>query len=454
MESYDIYDNLSVLDHRYRHDELAKYLSENAFIKYKLQVEIALMEVLCLRNICQKSDVDEVMAACSRIKAAHVAKEEQVTKHDIRALVNCIRARVTDRVKPFVHMTATSFDVIDSANALRFKDSIKDLLIPRLEELKDVLIDISICEASTIQIGRTHGQHAVPITFGFAISEYVGRLDNSIESLIMLVDKIPGKFSGAVGAYNASSLFFDDPLDFEREVLHHLGLIPPCGPSTQIVPPEALIRCFFEIFLASGVMANLAEDMRNLQRTEISEIAEAFDVNQVGSSTMAQKRNPINFENAKSMWSIIMPRIITMLINQLSDHQRDLTNSASGRTFGEIIAFAVLMSERLTGTMKKLRVDHENMKRNLDITGDLVLAEPLYIILAYLGHPDAHESVRKLTLKARSENKKLMEVVSNDPGMTGYLERMTHRQRLILSDPSLYTGLAFEVAESTAGYRL
>jgi len=300
MAMRDVYDSLSPVDYRYWDDEVAKYLSENGFTEYKLRTEIALVRVLARRGVCSQGVVEEVEKACEEITTEEIYKEEDRIKHDIRALVNCIQKRVSNEAKPYVHMTATSFDIIDTANAARYKDVVQKVLVPVLIELEKVLANKAHFYAGTVQIGRTHGQHAVPITFGFALAGYVSRLGNSIDCLSRLSNDLPGKFSGAVGAYNASSLFFDDPEKFEEEVLNELGLIS-AEYSTQIVPPDALARLLCEVVITSSILANLSDDMRNLQRSEIGEVGEEFDTSQVGSSTMPQKRNPINFENAKSL---------------------------------------------------------------------------------------------------------------------------------------------------------
>ncbi len=449
MKTRDQFDSLSPVDYRYWDEEVAEYLSENAFTRYKLLVELALVRVLCRRGICPESAVREVETACGQVTTAQVYEEEGRIRHDIRALVNCIRAKVSENAKPYVHMTATSFDIIDTANAVRYKDVVQKVLIPSLVRLEEVLVAIVLRESGTVQVGRTHGQHAVPITFGFALAEYVSRLGACIKMLESYALKLPGKFSGAVGAYNASSLFFDDPEAFEAEVLAELGLIP-AEHSTQIVPPEALTRLFCEITIAAGILANLSDDMRNLQRTEIGEVGEEFEETQVGSSTMPQKRNPINFENAKSLWKIVVSRILTVFMDQISEHQRDLTGSASARTYGETIAYVVSTAKRLTRTMRKLAVDRTNLERNLAMQKGLVVAEPLYILLAALGHSDAHEKVRILTLQAQHEARPLEEVLADDAEMQAYLNKMTPYQRQILSNPSLYTGIAAKKAEAVA----
>jgi adenylosuccinate lyase len=449
MPIRDIFDSVSPIDYRYWDERFAKYLSENAFTRYKLMVEFALVKILSRRGLCARKTVDEVENACKAITAAEVDEEEKKTRHDIRALVNCMQRKVSPESRPFVHMTATSYDIIDSANAMRFRDAVNYMVMPALRGLLVVLIDITTREASTVQIGRTHGQHAVPITFGFAMAGYVNRLGNCIQSLKECTQDLRGKFSGAVGAFNASSLFFSDPEAFEAEVLAELGLQPALH-STQIVPPEPMIRLMSEAALTAGVMGNLARDMRNLQRTEIAEVGEEFEEKQVGSSTMPQKRNPIGFENAESIWKVIIGRMFTVYMDQLSDHQRDLTNSASSRTYGEMLCYLTYTADRLAKVMKKLRVDKTNMERNLDMQGGLILAEPLYIILAALGHPDAHEKVRTLTLRSQKEGKPLQTLAKEDQELEPYFARMNARQQEVLKDPRLYTGIAQPKAKEVA----
>lgn len=347
-------------------------------------------------------------------------------------------------------MGATSFDIVDTANVLRFRDVVNEVVLPELLNLERTLINITLREAGTLQIGRTHGQHAVPITFGFATAEYVNRLGDCILKINEAAKELRGKFSGAVGAYNASSLIVDRPEMFEQDVLGELGLNAALH-STQIVPPEPMSRLMNELLLASGVMANLARDMRNLQRTEIGEVGEKFEDEQIGSSTMPQKRNPVSFENVESLWKILVGRIVTVFLDQISEHQRDLTNSASQRTYGEIICYVVAMAKRLAGAMSKLEIDRDNLKRNFESQQDFVIAEPLYIVLAALGHPSAHEKVRQLALEARKTGRTLKEIALADPEIEEvYLPKMTPRHRDALSDIYFYTGVSANKALSVA----
>lgn len=439
MERYR-FDCISPLDFRYSDSQVAKYLSEEVFIQYKSAVEVALIEQLLPSD---PEGIGAVHMAAEQVSADEVYEEEARIKHDIRALVNCLRKRVPDRIKPYIHLGATSYDIIDTANAMRYRDVFQHVIIPRLQALVATLANLADAEAETPQIGRTHGQHAVPVTFGFALAGYVSRLGASTLRLSALSKELPGKFSGAVGAFNATSLLVEDPVEFERQVLTKVSLAPE-DHATQIVQPEPIARLLCEATLAAGIMANLADDMRQLQRTEIAEVGEAFEADQVGSSTMPQKRNPIAFENVKSLWKAVVARYTAVLLDQISEHQRDLTNSASGRTHVEIPAYVAEMIRRLKGAMAKLRVDRVRMASNLALTGDLVLAEPLYIVLALLGLPHAHEKVRQLTLATQKEGASLVALAQSDPDLALYWERMNEGQRAVLSGQIPYLGLAAE----------
>ncbi|MCK5283306.1 MAG: adenylosuccinate lyase [Nanoarchaeota archaeon] len=446
-EKIPLFDNISPLDFRYygrnrsNFEPIQKYLSESAFIKYMAKVEAALANVLAKKGICSKKIAEEIGYASKQVTAEEVYLEEDRIKHNIRALANSIRDKVSNEAKPFVHFSATSHDIICSADAARFKDFNNGVLIPAIKEFEKTLIELALREKSTLQIGRTHGQHAEPITFGFAIVQYVSRLGKRIQEIKKTGNNLRGKIAGAVGAYNASSLFIKDPEVFEFEVLEQLG-IKPSPISTQVVEAEYMADFIHANISCFGVLANLADDMRHLQRSEIAEIAEAFGEKQVGSSTMPHKRNPINFENVKSMWKEFMPRMNTLYMDQICEHQRDLTNSASSRFVPEILAALLLSVKRLNRVMSKLVVDKESLKRNFDQNKEMIAAEPAYILLAAHDHPDAHEHIRKLTLESQNKKIPLSKLILEDAELKPYLKKFTKEQLEILKDPEKYLGIA------------
>jgi len=440
------FSSLDPLDGRYHDPEIAKYLSERSRIAYQAYVEAALAHALADAGICSREVAEQIEAASAKVTAEAVAEEEKTTKHDVKALVNTIKAELSDDAKPYVHFGATSYDIVATALSLQLRDATTELVIPRLVELEKTLLSLTQKYAETVQIGRTHGQHAVPITFGFAIAEYVSRVGTSINSLKVLSSKLPGKFSGAVGAYNALSIFVDDPQAFEKSVLDKLGIeVSPY--STQIIPAEYYIRLIAELSVAAGVMANLSNDMRHLQRSEIAEIRESFEPNQTGSSTMAHKRNPISFENVVSLSKQVTSQLVNANLNISSEHQRDLTDSASARFYAVAFAAVASMADRLNKAMAKIEVDEQNMQKNLHFSQGAIAAEPLYLLLEKYGHTTAHEVSKALAHKALENKQSLYEVASQDQAISQYFEKFTESERQILQSPEThYTGLAAKKA--------
>lgn len=435
-------DAVDPLDSRYFDTEIARYLSERSRIAYQAYMEAALAHTLAEFKICTPKIAREIEIASQKVTAEAVQKEEQITKHDIKALVNVIKSHLSDEAKPFVHFGATSYDIVASASALQMRDAVQHVVVPRLRELLKVLIELAETYAETTQVGRTHGQHAVPITFGFAIAEYVERLGNSTEAIEALSQELVGKFSGAVGAYNALSVFVDDPLAFEKAVLDKVGL-SPAPYATQVVPPEYMIRLIDELAIAAGIMANLGHDMRHLQRSEIGEVREKFEKGQTGSSTMAHKRNPWNFENVVSMSKQVTAQIVNANMNLSSEHQRDLTDSANARFYGIVPASVASMAARLTRIMSKLEVDEAAMQRNLKLSAGAIAAEPLYLLFEKHGHTEAHEKAKTLAHEALAQNEPLVDIIKQDKEVLAYWNKFTKaEQNIIIAPEEYYTGFA------------
>jgi len=437
------FDCLSPLDFRYMRHELkekaGRYLTEEAKIRYEAKVEAAYVRALAELGLCTKETAEEVNRAAKEITAELVHREEEKTRHETKALVNCLKALVSERAKPYIHIGLTSYDVVDTANALRYKLFAEKVLIPELNALEKALIKLAVHHRATVQIGRTHGQHAEPITFGFALAEYVHRLGTRVIELERTASNLSGKISGCVGAYNAITLFQKDAEKLEKLTLNFLGLNPALC-STQITPREPFADFMHAVVSTMGVLANLADDLRHLQRSEIAEVAEFFASEQVGSSTMPHKKNPVAFENIKSFWKAFVPRMLTIYMDQISEHQRDLTNSASERFVPEMLFACLYVSHRMKSAIAKLYVDNNAMLRNIKNASNRIIAEPLYILLSLQGVHDAHERVRKLSMNAG--NKNLLELAAKDNILKKYLDNIPDEKLAILRRPWLYTGLA------------
>jgi adenylosuccinate lyase len=463
METRDIFLNLSPLDHRYSlsnpalFEALSAILGEGASLRYCARVEGALFKALLARLPVKErpADVDGLWASVVQaVSPEEVYAEEKKTQHNVRALVNVLKRGLPEPLRPYVHLGATSVDILDTAASMRYRDAVQKVILPLLLDLEAELIRRVREEAETPQIGRTHGQHAVPITFGYALAEYVSRLGKCIVRIAERAVDLRGKLAGAVGSYNATSLLVKDPVELEREVCASLGLAPS-EHSTQLVEPEYLLRLLLEINTAFGVIANLADDLRNLQRTEIGEVREEFIATQVGSSTMPQKRNPWNSEHVKSLWKEFSPRVGTFFMDQISEHQRDLTNSASSRFVAEYLDGFALAVDRMRSVVASLVVDRRRMAENLARTGDLIFSEPVYILAALGGDPEAHERVRAATVKVEKTGARLADVLREDPVLWDMFARQLALTRGLdalsfFADPSRYTGIATERARCIA----
>lgn len=452
------FSNLSPLDHRYYFankevfDALREYLSEEAAIAYSIKAEVALLRAhLNLRGL-EDSCKDMLDGLEEKVTPGEVYEEEEKTHHNVRALVNVLKKKVDDRLAPYVHLGATSMDIIDTAQSMRIRDAVLNVVLPLLDQLLAVLIEKAELYAEVPQVGRTHGQHAVPVTVGFFLAEYISRLGQSYEWIQKHVSELKGKLSGAVGAYNASSMTVKNPKNLEKLYLSFLGL-KPGEYATQIVMPEYLLRLFSELNLAFGVLANLADDLRHLQRTEIGEMTEFFGSRQVGSSTMPQKKNPWNSEHVKSLWKTFCPRIMTVFMDQISEHQRDLSNSASSRFLGEYLAGFCAAAGRMVKIIRGLEIHEEVLKKNLKQQKDFVLAEPAYILLSLAGEAQAHELIRKAVLKSREKNISLHETLKENPELWDKLSEKLRevtglKAEKFFSSPELYNGRAVQITRT------
>lgn len=420
---------------------LAPYFSEEAFLRYLLAVEVALGRVLSRRGICPPEVGVLIEEAATRIDVQQVFEEQQRVRHSLMAVINCLRAQLPDTARPFVHLTATTNDIVCSADSCRYRDFSKAVLLPSLIKLERTLIALARREKDTLQVGRTHGMHAEPVTFGFAIAHFVSRLGRMILRIRQAAQELPGKLSGAVGAYNGARLFVADPPALEREVLAELGL-RPSPTSTQIVEAEFLVDYFHALVATFGIVANIADDLRQLHRSELGEVEEFFDVAHVGSSTMPHKRNPSRLERVKSLWKVFMPRMATLYTDQISEHQRDLTNFESTLFAAEIASGLYLAVDMLDSTVGSMTVRRDRMERNFRMSEGLLAAEAAQLLLSSHGHRDGHEIVRRLARQSERQACDFRELLFAEPELAPFLEALAAEERALLESPRLYVGMA------------
>lgn len=463
-------------DPRYQPKSLQRYFGYDALVAYQIDVELATLRALTSRGVIPPSEyallTPAVVEALYGITTTEVDAEERVTKHDIRALVNCMKRRMPGPLQRWVHVPLTSYDVIDTARVRMYRAAHTDVVRPLFKKLVASLQAHARRYARMSQIGRTHGQHALPITVGFWLATILNRLIHCAAQADAKAEALCGKISGPVGAYNAQAvlgLCQSSALSFEDEVLSHLGL--SAAPiSTQIVPPEPLAEYLFSCVLVSAVLGQLGRDCRHLMRTEIGEISEPFAATQTGSSTMAHKRNPITFENEEGMWHSQKWDFGKVFETLVSEHQRDLVGSSVARSLPAIVVRLVYQLERLlavtaenpTPFIERVVPDPDACARNLALQGDLVLAEPLYIALQMGGYPgDAHHLVNHTVVElAKQYQMSLLDAVRaicrSDVAVAEAWRRVPDELKAVLRQEQPYIGIATErthqICDAAAAY--
>lgn len=409
-------------------------LSEEAlYCDYCLRVELALLDVLHDLGKLPPGAAQAAREAAGRVTLDDIRTEEGRVRHDLKALVNVWSQHCPETVRPFLHLGATSYDILSNAHLLRLKEGVLEIVRPLLADVARELARLARKYAATPQIGRTHGQYAEPLTFGYAMAVYLERLGQCLLALDDSLTRLRGKFSGAVGAFTTPGLLYDDPQDVEARIMQKLGL-QASFTSTQIAHPEPALAVLHHLTAAFGVLANLADDLRHLQRSEINEVAEAYKAeSQVGSSAMPHKRNPITWENVKSLWKTFMPQLLTFYMDQVSEHQRDLSNSASARFQPRLLLGLAVAASRTRKGLQGLTVDEETMSQRLNSLEE-IYSGPAQAVLSSWGVEDAHERLRVLSIEARQQGQPLRELIQKE--LAPHEERLTPAQKAGLQSPA------------------
>ncbi|MBF46420.1 MAG: adenylosuccinate lyase [Euryarchaeota archaeon] len=406
---------ISPLDYRYGRNEAKFIWSREGRHSRQLEVERALVWAHCQLGRVSAEDYDVIadIADPGIVTADRVDEIEAETKHDIMALTKAM-AEAAGEAGWCVHLGATSNDIVDSAVALQIKDSIK-LQTEVLTQLISTLCDIASRERDTVMLGRTHGQAAVPITFGLKVAVWVDEFVRHYERLSELKNRaITGKFMGAVGTGAAQG---KDAFELQNLIMKELGLGVPVA-TTQVVGRDRYIEWVGWMANVATTVEKVLQEVRNLQRSEIAEVAEAFDTKkQVGSSTMAHKRNPITAENACGLARIVRSMIVPSYENALLWHERDLANSSAERftlSHSMILLDDILM--KTDRVMRNLSVDAKRMRENIESQNGMVMAEKVMLALVDRGvtRDNAHEILRAASMQAISDGQGLHAACSND----------------------------------------
>jgi adenylosuccinate lyase len=362
-----------------------------------------------------KADAEKIVSVCllRSVELSRIKEIEREIKHDVASLVRAL-AEACGPSGAYVHLGATSYDIVDTATALQLKDALA-LIDMRLSEMERVLMEKAAKYRDTVMVGRTHGQHALPTTLGFKFTVWLREISRHIERLGQCKKRvIVGKMSGAVGTQASLG---ENAKRIQEVVMRRLA-IEVADISTQIVQRDRHAEL---ICLLAGIAAsieNFATEIRELQRPEIAELSEQFEgAKQVGSSTMPHKRNPETCEMICGLSRIVRSLVNPALENVTTWHERDLTQSSAERfIFPEAFILTDHILFRMTGVIDGLKVDQQKMIQNLDLTEGRLMSEAVMMALSRKGmdRQEAHGLLRKLTLESESEKRRFKEVLKEN----------------------------------------
>lgn len=427
------------IDYRYGSGQMRSIFEEGRKLEQMLLVERVLAESLAELGVIPKRAAEEISEGAKKVTLERVKEIEEETHHDVMAMVKALAEQSGDSGR-YVHLTATSYDIQDTAQALQLRDALA-VMLEKGNGLLDACLAVAKEHRGLVMMGRTHGQHAVPITLGFKFANYADKLGEDLLRLREDSERyVCGKFSGAVGTYSAQQSYGVDS-KLEKLVMQKLG-IASAGISTQVVARENLARILSDIAILASTCEQVAKEIRNLQRTEIGELSEPFSGKQVGSSTMAQKRNPVDCENVCSNARVVRSCLYPALENIALEHERDLTNSAAERS---VLPTAFVLTEDVLTRLKKvlagLAVYPEAMRRNLELTNGTIMAEAVIteLVKKGMGRQEAHEMLRVASGIAMEQKRHLRDVLENDYSIG---KRLSPRELSGIFDYSSYTGRA------------
>ncbi|MEY2418263.1 MAG: adenylosuccinate lyase [Actinomycetota bacterium] len=383
---------------RYTRPQMAARFDDVARFSAWLEVEILAVEAWAKIGVIPEADAAAVRANAPKVDeefAEAVAERERTTDHDVAAFVDVVQERIGGTAAPWVHYGLTSSDVVDTAQCYMLTGAVDALLIG-MDGLVRALVDLAERHRDTVMVGRTHGIHAEPTTFGAKVALWALQADRDRTRLRAARQAIAvGKLSGAVGTYSNI-----DP-SVEEYVSAKLGLT--AVPATQVIARDRHAEFLYAVATIGATLELIGTEVRHLQRTEVGEAREAFRAGQKGSSAMPHKRNPIKSENLTGLARVMRSYIGPGLEDVALWHERDISHSSVERI---VLADAAILTDyavaRATDLVANLVVDAERMRENLDLSYGLVFSQPVLLSLVAGGmmRDEAYRIVQGCAMQA------------------------------------------------------
>jgi adenylosuccinate lyase len=400
---------------RYSRPEMARLWSlENKF-RVWLEVEVAVCEAWHGMGRIPSEDMQTIRDKAD-INVERILEIEERTRHDVIAFLSSVEEIVGPSAR-FIHLGCTSSDIVDTANGVLLMRAGKMILVG-IDRLLGVLKDMSYAHKERLCMGRTHGIHAEPTSFGLKMAGFYAEFSRHRERFARAVETISvGKISGAVGTYA-----YVNP-EVERVTCEILGLTPD-PVSTQIVQRDRHAEYFTALGLLGGGIERICVELRHLQRTEVLEVEEGFGKGQKGSSAMPHKKNPISAENLAGLSRLLRTNALASMENMALWHERDISHSSVERVImPDCTILADYMLARLANLLANLRIIPENMERNLWASYGLFFSQAVLIELIEAGmdRQEAYELTQGVAMRCWSEKKLFSDEVRRDTAIVSKL---------------------------------
>ena len=407
---------------RYGTTEMKEIFDDQKKITYQLDIEAAVALSQSEINMIPKDAALNIskMAKSGKISVKRVKQLEAKSDHDTAALVEALSEICKPTAKPWIHYGLTSNDLVDTSNSLQIRDTLR-IIRPKVARLAIILADQAVKYKKLPAVGRTHGQHASIISFGLKFANWALEMSSHVERIEEL--KKRALICKTLGVVGTGSLMGVKALEVQRRVAKKLELYP-ADVTTQIVARERYAEFIFDMALIGSTLEKMAVEIRNLQRTEIAEVAESFKKGQMGSSAIPVKRNPVKSERVASLSKLLRSQISVAFENIPLWHERDLTNSANERFI--LPTSAILLDEMLetmTRIIKSLFVNEERIRKNLEITRGQIFAEFVLDALIQKGVPrfEAYRDIQRVAFASSEDETDFRDVVRNDKAFSSHL---------------------------------
>jgi len=445
---------LSSLDGRYADltAPLSGHFSEFAFLRDRVRVELdflaALSRIGLIRPLTESesAQLESIQSNFSTVDAESIQTHERKTRHDVKAIEYFLQDKLQNTtlkdLLPWIHFGLTSEDVNNIAQVIALRDSRDAVLLPALNTLINSLIEFAKQTRTLPMLARTHGQFAVPTTLGKEFAIYIARLKTARDEIA--AHRFEAKLTGAVGNFNALQAATPqvDWLSFSQEFVASFDFEPNLI-TTQILPYDNWVRYFDALRLTNSILIDFSQDI--WRYISDGTLKQAVVQGEVGSSTMPQKVNPIDFENAEGNLGVANSLFIhyaqKLTVSRL---QRDLSDSTVRRTFGTALGHTLVAWNNLQRGMKRIAADEEKIKAELNAHWE-VIAEGAQTILRAVGKPSAYESLKEQTrgrVVTEADYRSWCEAVDVDDET---------RKRLQSLSPETYIGLAIQLTDSVIG---